>query len=99
MLSTTQGGLKWLTFALPKVNFLPVGEYFIFRYHFNMVIQVRQTKCALLLVFSSHFLFQIFDLYLKGLRGDFVVMDTSMILKSYDILLFYLNTEIIARVE
>lgn len=44
-------------------------------------------------------LFQIFDLYLKGLRGDFVVMDTSMILKSYDILLFYLNTEIIARVE
>lgn len=75
------------------------GEFFASWGILYMVIQVRQTKCALLLFFSSHFLFQILDLYLKGLRGDFVVMDTSMILKTYDILLFYLNTEIIARVE
>lgn len=48
--------------------------------------------------FPSHFLFQIFDSHMKGLRRDLCMLNASVILKSYVSVLFYLNRKIIARV-
>lgn len=98
MLFTAQEGMEWLTFALSRVYFLVVSEYFAFKYHFSMWAQMTKIKSTLVVSFSSHFLFQIFDSHVKGLRRDLCMMNASVILKSYVSVLFYLNGKIIARV-
>lgn len=67
--------------CIVKGVFLVAGEYFAFRYHFSMWAQMTKIRCILVGFFPSHFLFQIFDSHMKGLRRDLCMLNDSVILK------------------